>query len=36
MNRKRTMIFTLRGLINSGLVNPKHVCVRIDFGDAWL
>lgn len=36
MNRKRTMIFTLRGLINSGLVNPKHVCVRVDFGDAWL
>ena len=36
MNRKRTMVFTLRGLINSGLVNPKHVCVRVDFGDAWL
>lgn len=36
MNRKRTMVFTLRGLINSGLVDPKHVCVRVDFGDAWL
>lgn len=36
MNQKRTMVFTLRGLINSGLVDPKHVCVRVDFGDAWL
>lgn len=36
MNEKRTIVFTLRGLINSGLVNPKHVCVRVDFGDAWM
>lgn len=36
MNKKRTIVFTLRGLINSGLVNPKHVCICVDFGDAWL
>ena len=36
MNQKRTMVFTLRGLINSGLVDPKHICVRVVFGDAWL